>query len=676
MIKSNIEGLETANVSFGKYFRLIFVIFSLYLMDDAFFRWDGFSYYASFYEFLPSVALASILWGIIAVITATFVWLLLSVYDKLCKRTGLKIRSQHVLFFTVIFVLLGALAWEGKKFIWPDVETSGEIKIIVFLCVVLVSIILSVLFRNKTERWLSIIQERITPLVWLFGIFVVLSVPLVAYHAWFKGHDKTVSAGSQSSYADKISRPNIILVTFDALTARNMSVYGYHKNTTPFINEWAKKATVFTKTEAESNFTTSATASLMTGKRVWSHQTFQIEGTPVKSDTESLPYLMKKNGYYNIAFVVNPHTSVEKLGMADSFDLSPITADFSEPASLVGGSFGYLEVYLYRLFGNKIKLHDWVLKNDFILGKLLIKISNDFDTTAVPPEKVFSRFLKLMDGNVKKPFFAWIHVLPPHEPYLPTEPFKKYFNSSYKLRSFKAQENIKDESYKYLFDYLRFPAEIQPDVDLMKDYYDEFIRYCDKQLEEFIEKLNERNMLDNTVIVFSADHGESFEHGYFTHGGPFLYEQVTHVPFILREPGQTTGKVLNNLVEQIDIPATILDLVDITVPAWMEGRSVLPFMRGEHLTERPAFSMNFEENPSRGHQITRGSIAVWEGDYKLIHYIERGESLLFNLKVDPQELNNLFNKENETGQRLLRMILDRLEQANERIINQSKSGGV
>ena len=205
----------------------------------------------------------------------------------------------------------------------------------------------------------------------------------------------------------------------------------------------------------------------------------------------------------------------------------------------------------------------------------------------------------------------------------------------------------------------------------MKDYYDEFIRYCDKQLGEFIEKLKERNILDHTVIVFSADHGESFEHGYFTHGGPFLYEQVTNVPLIIKEIRQEQGRTVHDLVEQIDIPATILDLANIPVPHWMEGRSLVPLMRGESMPARPAFSMNFEENPSRGHQIKKGSIATWKGDYKLIYYLGKDESLLFNLNKDPHEMDNLFDRETETGQNLLNLIKANLEEANRRIKNES-----
>ncbi len=639
-------------------------------MGDAFSRWDGFSYYASFFDFLPSVALALIIWSFLAVVATLLIWLVFSVVDWLCKKASFKFNSEYLMVFAGIFILSGFIAWKGKKIIWPDIATTKEVKIVVLICVASFSILLSGLIRNRVEKLLSIVRDRITPLVWLFGLFVLLSIPLVVYQTWTVGRDKGESEQVSHTNESGSERPNIILVTFDALTARNMSVYGYQKETTPFIKKWAEEATVFTHAEANSNFTTSATASLMTGKRVWSHQSFHIEGTPVKSDKESLPYVLKKNGYYNIAFVVNPHTSVEILGMEDSFDLSPIAADFSESASLIGGHFGYLEVFLYRLFGNKIRLHLWVLNNDFFLGKLLKKISKDFERTAIPPELAFNRFIELMDGNLKKPFFAWIHVLPPHDPYLPTEPFKKYFNSSDKIRSFKTQENVKLESYKYLFDYLRYPTEIQPDVNLMKDYYDEFIRLCDKRFEDFIQELNKRNV-KNTIIILSADHGESFEHGYFTHGGPFLYEQVTHIPLIIKGPGNTKKQTINQLVEQIDIPATILDMAVVDVPRWMEGRSLVPLIKGDKQPYRPAFSMNFEENPSRGRQITKGSVAVWDGDYKLIHYLKREESLLFNLRSDPEELNNLFDKENETGQRLLRVILDQLELANERIINQS-----
>lgn len=151
------------------------------------------------------------------------------------------------------------------------------------------------------------------------------------------------------------------------------------------------------------------------------------------------------------------------------------------------------------------------------------------------------------------------------------------------------------------------------------------------------------------------------------HGGAHLYEQVTSIPLIIKEPGRTEGRIINDLTGQIDIPPTILDLANIPAPQWMEGRSLLPLMRGGKLSPRPAFSMNFEKNPSLGHEITKGTVAVWEDDYKLIHFLADNISLLFNLKQDTDELNDLFEKEPETGQRLLTLIHKNLKEANERI---------
>jgi arylsulfatase A-like enzyme len=469
----------------------------------------------------------------------------------------------------------------------------------------------------------------------------------VVYHTWGKQTDNVVSQKiNQASIADK-TRPNIILVTFDALTARDMSVYGYHRPTTPFISEWAKSASLFTRAEAESDMTTPTTASLMTGKRVWTHQTYHGQGSkPDRSNIENIALLLKNNGYYNMAFVVNPVASVKMLGISNSFAIAPLAVEFvssvSWANSFQGWKFGgIIDVLLYRLFGDKIRLHDWIEKGDFVLYtvlRVLNVIPGNFSKTTVPPEKAFNRFLEEIDHNSEEPFFAWIHLDPPHAPYLPPEPYRGMFKSS-----------------------------IEKSISQNRALYNEFIRYCDKQFEDFIAQLSKRNKLEDTVIILSSDHGESFEHDYKGHAGSHLYEQVTHIPLIIKEHSQTEGRIINDLIEQIDIPPTILELANIPIPSWMEGRSLVPLMRGKRLSSRPVFSMALQKNPSRGHQITKGTIAVWEGDYKLIHYLEEKKSLLFNLKQDPGELNNLFDKEPEAGQRLLTLIQDNLKKANERI---------
>ncbi len=667
--------MASDNTSCRRIFRPVFVIFSLYLLGDAFYRWDGFRYYATFSEFVPSAALVTILWSIVAGFAAVLIWLPLRVIEWFCRHSGREFNKEQLLLFIAVFFLSGVTALAVKQRIWPYAQTTPQLKIAVFLCVTLTAVFLSWLFRNKSRRWIDIIEGRITPLVWLFGIWVAASVLLVSYHTWGKQADNIVLQKPPQSFAAGKNLPNIILLTFDTLTARDMSMYGYQRQTTPFIGEWAKTASVFTRAEAEGNITTPTTASLMTGKRIWTHQTYHVgvsSNKPVKSDVENLPLLLKKNGYYTMAFVVNPAASVKTLGIADSFEVAPLATEFSAPVSLFGWRFGIVDVLLYRLFANKIKLYDWILQRDFILDRVLNAISRNITKTTVPPDKVYNKFLEAIDNNLRGPFFAWLHVYPPHNPYLPPEPYIGMFNSSSRLRSYKTQEKERRASFRYSTGkYRHFPPDVQPTIDIMRARYDEFIKYSDRQFEDFIAQLTKRDKLKNTVIILSADHGESFEHAYLGHGQSHLYEQVTHLPLIIKNPGRIKGRIIDNLVEQVDIPPTILDLAGIPAPPWMEGRSLVPLMFGKDLPPKPAFSMVLDRNPSFGHRITSGTIAVWEGDYKLIHYLQENKSLLFNLKDDPDELNNLFDSEPETGRRLLALIKDNLEKANERISNEN-----
>ncbi len=647
--------------SYWQVFRLVFVVFSLYLMGDAFFRWDGFSYYATFSEFLPAVALATILWSIVALIAALPVWLAGRSIEWVSRFTGWKIKVEHLLLLVSVFAFLGAMVWHGRQVIWNYLPKTIQVKIGIVLAVILIAVFLVWLFKDRVDS----IQESITPLVWLFGLWVIISVPLVAYHTWGKEADN-VALQRVTPPAAAGERQNIILVTFDTLTARNMSVYGYDRPTTPFISEWARSASLFSMLQADSNFTTPAVAAIMTGKRSWTHGTYHLHGSmPYKSDVESLPLLLKRNGYYNMAFVANPYASVKILGLSRDFDLAPLTSEFSKPATMFGWEFGKVDVLLYRIFGDKIRLHDWIIDRDFILGRLLTAMSPDFSETEGPPEKAFNRFLEAVDTDPSAPFFAWIHLFPPHSPYLAPAPFMGMFDPSPGLRTFK------DQPIPPLYD---TKPEDQQTVDTLRARYDEQIRYCDEKFKDFISALTKRDMMKNTVIVFSADHGEIFGHNFVGHGGPYLYEQVTHIPLIIKEPGQTGGRIISDLVGQIDLAPTILDLAGIPVPQWMEGRSLVPLMRGEKLPSRPQFSMNFEKNPSRWQQITRGSIAVWEGDYKLIYDLEEDKALLFNLRHDPEELDNLFDKEPEAGQRLLSLIKDNLKKANERISRGGETG--
>lgn len=650
--------------SYWKVFRLFFVIFSLYLLGDAFYRWDGFRYYAPLSDFLPSVALITILWSMAAVFFAAIIWIALAVIVWFCHRIGWKVLLEHGLFFILgSFVILGIAVWIVKQHLAGGSQMYTLGAAVVFSGLAVFSI-LSWFLRNKTEKLMCLIQKRISPLVWLFSIIVMLSVPVVGYHAFWKQPGKVIRHNNVLPHKTEKDPPNIILITFDALTARNMSVYGYERPTTPFITEWADKASSFTKLEAESVITTPTTASIMTGKRLWTHQSYHLKGSaPNKAATENLPLLLQDHGYHTMAFVANAYASVKQLGIENNFNIAPFPTQFCGPVSL----FGHFDRFLYQLFGDKIKLHDWIIQRDFIPYRLLIALFGNPFTTSCPPENAFNKFLWAVDERPHKPFFSWIHLFPPHDPYLPPKPFIGMFDPSLELRSYKSQMNVKDVALRYRDRFQEFPSDIMPTVKILQTRYDEFIRYCDKQFQDFMAELSKSNYSENTVIILSSDHGESFEHGAIQHSGLHLYEQVTNIPLIIKEPHQENGRIINNIVEQIDIPATILDLANIPIPLWMEGRSLVPLMRGEDLPSRPAFSMTLMRNPSRNAQITKGTVAVWEGDYKLMYYLDKDKYMLYNLRQDPDETKNLFDLETKVGQRLLFLIQDNLEKANGRI---------
>jgi len=294
-------------VSYWETFRLIFVSFFLYLLADVFFRWDGFRHFASFSEFLPSVALISILWFIVAALTAVLTLILIKTIELISSALGKEVKAEHQLIFGCLLVLMLVLVWYGKRML-IGAGLTVQIKIVILSCVTIAAIFLTWVVRNKY----SLIQEMITPLVMLFGIIVIVSSPIVTYHTlikkpWISELPQTL----QLAVEDR-SRPNILLVTFDAMTTLDMSTYGYYRNTTPFITEWAKTATLFNRAYSASTTTQTTTATLMTGKRLWTHLRFsKVHGNIVaRSQVENLALELKKNGYYTMAVATNGNASV------------------------------------------------------------------------------------------------------------------------------------------------------------------------------------------------------------------------------------------------------------------------------------------------------------------------------------------------------------------------------
>jgi arylsulfatase A-like enzyme len=176
---------------------------------------------------------------------------------------------------------------------------------------------------------------------------------------------------------------------------------------------------------------------------------------------------------------------------------------------------------------------------------------------------------------------------------------------------------------------------------------------------------------DNTVVILTADHGESFAHEYGKHTGPGLYESIIHIPLIVKLPHQTQGTRASNVAEQVDIAPTIADLAGFSKSSTWEGRSLVQICRSTQadalVPVTPVFAMNFEQNP-RHSSLTTGSVAVIEGHWKFVEYMGKLHyrlmpqlhDQLYDLSTDPDEHSNQISDFPDEAERLRGLIAAQL----------------
>jgi arylsulfatase A-like enzyme len=196
-----------------------------------------------------------------------------------------------------------------------------------------------------------------------------------------------------------------------------------------------------------------------------------------------------------------------------------------------------------------------------------------------------------------EPFFLWVHYYDPHRPHDPPVPYDQ----------------------------------------LLADPYDGEIAYADESLGTLLARLGRDGVLDRTLVVLTADHGEGLgEHRELTHSY-LLYESTLHVPLVMRGPGLPAGRRVSGRVRLVDVAPTVLDALDIPVPPEMQGRSLEPLMgKG---TSAAAERTHYAETLSPRLSQNWGELrALYEGRWKYIH---GPKPELFDLSADPRELQNL-----------------------------------
>lgn len=359
--------------------------------------------------------------------------------------------------------------------------------------------------------------------------------------------------------------PNIVLITLDTTRADRMGFLGSKRGLTPNLDALAREAVAFSYAYAQVPLTTPSHAAILTGTYPqFNHVNYM--GDPLGKAVPYLPDILRRNGFRTAAFVGG--LALEPRRLAPGFERG----------------FDIYDAGFHRRGPGEDRYHSLERRGEEVVSRALAWLSK-------PP-----------DG----PFFLWVHLYDPHDPYSPPEPFKA-----------------------------RHQAEP----------YDGEIEYTDSVVAKLLAGLRSRHLFDSALIAVMADHGEAFgEHGE-NHHGIFLYDETIHVPLLIKVPAQHAGKKVETRVGLVDVAPTILRAANLPVPTAMQGESLLRLMK---LDPAGASHPLDDSNPQRpvyaetgyGHlSFGWSKLQAWRTAKYL--YIEAPERELYDQTVDPQATRNL-----------------------------------
>jgi len=601
---------------------------------------DSLSWYMTFREILGDASVA-----LLILVGMTLLWWLCLVGLLGCAKLIPGMRWDATAFFWRI-----GLTIPLSYFVVDSVKTTRlrffpqwhlGFPVWLWLGPLLVLLCAGAVFGVELSKLRRFCRTRLAPVGWLHFLLAFISIVglwLQGVHV-FRDFAHPARAGLISN------QPDIYLITIDTLRADEMSLYGYRRPTTPHLDQFAQQASTFNFFFANSNFTTTTTTSIETGKLPWTHRVFQLGGfLRGQAQQESVATLLRQRGYYTAAvsssFVASPvqHRTMNDYDAVAWVEPNGALGGFARDLNLVPLNTSYtLNGLLKSLTSLRVYLDTLILNEQY----------------ASPAEPVFDKVRRIVQQTgTSQPRFVWAHVLPPHDPYLTPAPYRGEFLASTKLI----------HNYDFLgLDNHSLPAHTS--VDELRARYDENIAYTDSVVGSFLDWLDHTGRLERSVVIISSDHGESFEHGWFKHTGPYLYNDLIRIPLLIHVPGQHHGARISQPGEQVDLLPTILDLVATPVPAWAEGTSLVPALQGKALPQRLLFSMNLETNSSF-QSITRGTVAVMDDDFKYIERLGTHDVSLYRYKTDPFETLNLLQSEPAVAGRMRDALAAKLTEIN------------
>jgi arylsulfatase A-like enzyme len=456
--------------------------------------------------------------------------------------------------------------------------------------------------------------------------------------------------------------PNIIVMVFDAMSADNLSLYGYPRKTTPNFERLAQRSTVYHSHYSAGSFTTSGTASLLTGLYPWTHRAIDEGGQVAPAFAEKNIFSLFGKSYDRAGFGQNIWAELLLGEFRSNLDVHLPPGAFSIRQQLGGSlfvkdtpvSYYAYDDFLYHL-GDSPKSLIFGLLDRLVFGYRLRSISlngypsNDKSVENylnIPHSDNYKIYYKLEDifrgllSQIKlleQPFLAYFHLWSPHAPYTPSQEFIELFKQDGFDPPKKPKHPLGDQ------------LGLEP-INYARLLYDAYVANVDFEFGHFLDGLTAAGILDNTYFVLTSDHGEMFERGIIGHENPLMYDPGLHVPLLISAPGQTSGRDFYSPTNSVDILPTLLKIAGREIPTWAEGQ-LLPGFGGMADNSRATFTVDAKLCSSFG-KLSIASMAMRKNVYKLSYYLGYGKTdwfELYDLQNDPEELTDLFNKDISTS---------------------------
>jgi arylsulfatase A-like enzyme len=488
-----------------------------------------------------------------------------------------------------------------------------------------------------------------------FPLLAVVT-PLLAASVW--GADWLKQRSEAARPLPPPGSPNVLLIVLDTVAAEHLSLHGYNRPTSRTLDSLARRGIQFERAQATSSWTLPSHAGFFTGR--WPHELSAGWLTPLDATYPTLAEHLGAHGYATAGFVANLFYCGADSGLGRGFTqyqdfIFPELSAF-KPAALIDRPVEGLRA-----------IHQFLLERaSFVFLADLIQM---FDAGIRKPAANVNRELLGWLANRRqqeRPFFAFVNYCDAHYPYMLSAGGVHRFGA--KPRTNRETEII--ENWRTV-DKPKLSAK---EIAFARDSYDDCIAALDEQLGRLIDELERRGILDSTWLLITSDHGESFgeQPGVFIHGTS-LYQPQLHVPLVIVPPSASprpARAVVPDVVSLRDLPATIVELLDVKASAPFPGTSLARLWESQPrpTTVDPADSAAspalsevvptnpIDPDPAELIEDRRAWASLAEGDWVYIR-IRQGDldhEELFDLRADPRQSRNLAQEPAR------RSILDRL----------------